>query len=257
MLSDFRQIRGIRLEYIYKQTYAVSAEDADSFGRLKPSAILWFAQEIAGEHCIQLGTDWDTLQKKNLFWALIRTKVEITRLPQLGETVTVHTWPMPQTRTAYPRCTVGYDAAGQECFRVIALWVLMDTQTRAMVLPGKCQIQVDGILQGTEPELPRALPAAGGQQLRSRTVTDRELDKNLHMNNTRYLDWVMELPEADFSEVHPVKEFTVCYLSEACKDQQVDLVYDLQEGVLQVDGYRAQTDVPDRKDRIFAARLQF
>ena len=245
------------MEYIHTQTYPISEKDTDSLGRLKPSAILWFAQEIAGEHCVSLGTDWESLQKQNLFWALIRTKVEIVRLPELGETVTVKTWPMPQTRTAYPRCTVGYDADGRECFRVIALWVLMDTQSRAMVLPGKCQVQVDGILQGTEPELPRALPAGTGEQVCNRTVTERELDKNLHMNNTRYLDWAMALADENFHREHTLREFTVCYLSEARKDQQISLVYDLKDGVLQVDGYRLQTDVSGRQDRVFAARLQF
>mgnify|MGYP002517044180 CR=1 FL=1 len=31
-----------------------------------------------------------------------------------NEDITVETWPMPTTRTAYPRATVGYDAQGNE-----------------------------------------------------------------------------------------------------------------------------------------------
>lgn len=245
------------MDLIYTQKYEISAIHTDCFGRVKPSVLLYFAQEIAGEHCLQLGTDWDTLQKKHLFWALIRTKVQITQLPKLGQTLTVETWPMPQTRTAYPRCTVGFDENGSECFRIISLWVLMDTESRSMVLPGKCDVQVDGILRGTEPEPPRALPAKPGEHSHTRTVGFAELDRNLHMNNTRYLDWAMDLAESGFHQQHPVREFTVCYLSEAREGQDVTLSYSLEESVLTVDGHRQQTDVPDRTERVFAAQLRF
>lgn len=246
------------MELLYRQTFPISAIHTDCYGRAKPSVLLYFAQEIAGEHCLQLGTDWDTLQKKNLFWALIRTKVQITRLPTIGQTLTVETWPMPQTRTAYPRCTVGYDEAGNECFKMISLWVLMDTQNRTMILPGKCHVQVAGMVRGTEPDAPRALPACVASEHKERTVVFGELDRNLHMNNTKYLDWVMDLMDQQFHAGYRVSEMTLCYLSEAREGQTIDLAYTLEEGNLfSVDGLREKTDVPDEKERVFAARLQF
>ena len=242
----------------YRRDYSIEAVHVDCFGRLKPSNILYFAQEIAGEHCIQLGTDWDTLNQQGLFWALIRIHVQIDRLPQLGETITVETWPMPETRTAYPRCTVAYDAQGNACFRMIALWVLMDTQNRTMVLPGKSNISVPGILKGLEPDVPKALPAITADQTRVERVCFSHLDRNLHMNNTKYLDWAMDLPDSHFHQDHPLKELTVCYLSEALENQQITLAYRMDENnILCLDGRREKTDVCQRAERIFAARLCF
>lgn len=245
------------MERIYRQNYTVAPICVDCYGRLKPSVLLYFAQEIAGEHCIQLGTDWDSLQKAGLFWALIRTKVEITRLPQLGEELTIETWPMPETRTAYPRCTVAYDSHGQECFRILSLWVLMDTENRTMVLPGKSPIHVPGLARGNEPEAPRALPAHGGALSAQRIVGFGELDRNLHMNNTRYLDWVMDLPDVSYHNTHSLKGFTICYFSEARHRQNISLAGALESDILYVDGYREKTDVPGEKERVFAAKLQF
>lgn len=243
---------------VYTQNYRVDAVHVDCFGRVKPSILLYFAQEIAGEHCLELGADWDTLQKKGLFWAVIRTKVQITRLPTLGETVRIETWPMPETRTAYPRCTVGYDAQGKECFKIIALWVLMDTKNRSMVLPGKSDVRVPGILRGIEPDAPKALPAMGDCETTLQTVGFGHLDRNLHMNNTKYLDWVMDLPDSAFHQTHPLKEMTICYLSEAREGQQITLGHRLEEtGILTVDGHRAKTDVPGATERVFAAKLVF
>lgn len=246
------------MEMIYRQKYSISAIHTDCYGRAKPSVLLYLAQEVAGEHCMLLGTDWDTLQKQNLFWALIRTNVQIKKLPRLGQTMTVETWPMPQTRTAYPRCTVAYDERGDECFRCISLWVLMDTQSRAMVLPGKANVQVPGILRGTEPESPRALPVFQGENSHHRTVSFAELDRNLHMNNTKYLDWVMDLYDSRFHAGHEVEAITLCYLCEAREADTLALSYGMDEtGLLTVDGRREKTDVSESQTRVFAAKVKF
>ena len=105
----------------FRQTFDISALHVDRYGRAKSSALLYFAQEAAGGHCLNLSVDWDTLAKKHLFWAVIRHRVQVTRLPKLGETITVETWPMPTTRVAYPRSTVAYDADGKELFRSVSL----------------------------------------------------------------------------------------------------------------------------------------
>ena len=199
----------------YSQTFTLSDMEVDCFGKLKLSALLYFAQEVAGKHCVQLGADYETLSKKKLFWAVTRHRVQITRLPVRGETITVQTWPMPTTRVAYPRSMVAYDAQGNELFRSISLWVLIDTESRAMVLPGKSGVEVAGTLTGTELDAPRSLAPAASGATAYRTVTYSCLDRNGHMNNTRYLDWVDDLLTSEFHKTRSAREFVICYLNEA------------------------------------------
>ena len=102
------------MEKYYRKQITVGDTQVNAFDRLKNSQLLAILQEAAGEHGALLGVDKDSLLKKKLFWALIRYHIEITRLPRSGEIITVETWPMPTTRTAYPRATVAYDADGNE-----------------------------------------------------------------------------------------------------------------------------------------------
>ena len=246
------------MEPIYKQEFEVTPLVTDCFGRLKMAGVLYFAQEAAGGHCKLLGVDWDTLSQRQLFWAVLRYRVEISRLPRLGEKITVETWPMPTTRTAFPRSTVAYDAEGQELFRCIGLWVLMDSQRRSMVLPGKSGVDLIGTSRGTELMVPGSLMPIAGEHVTSRQVVYSELDRNLHMNNTRYMDWVADLLPGAFHKERPVRAFTVCYLDEATEGQQIDLCWQLQDGpVLQVDAHREKTDVPGEKSRVFTASVEF
>ena len=243
------------MEPIYQQDFEITDVYVDRYGRLKPSTILFFAQEVAGLHFTELAMDYDALAERNMFWAVTRHKVQITRLPLRGETIHIETWPMPTTRVAYPRSMVAYDAQGNEVFRSISLWVLMDLNTRNMILPGKSGISVAGTLRGNELALPMGLPSKLLGSHRERPVCFTDLDRNGHMNNTRYLDWIDDLLPSPFHAQQVVKEFTVCYLSEAREGQNLDLHWDfLEDGCLQVDAHRRSED---KDERVFAARILF
>ena len=243
------------MEPIYSQEFQITDNTVDCFGRLKASTLLYFVQEVAGQHFSRISMDYDTLALRGMFWAIIRQKVQITRLPRRGETIRLETWPMPTTRVAYPRSVVAYDAQGNEVFRSISIWVLMDLNSRSMILPGKSGISVLGTLRGNELTAPNGLMAKELRSLHSRTVSFTDLDRNGHMNNTRYMDWIDDLLPSSFHRDHAVAEFTVCYLSETREGQELQLCWDfLEEGTFQVDAYRAEGE---KQERVFSARLLF
>ena len=246
------------MEKVFCQQYTIAAIHTDCFGILKPAVALHFAQEAAAGHCLLLGADWDTLSKRDLFWAVIRHSVKITRLPRKGETITVQTWPMPTTRVAYPRSVVARDEQGNELFRVISLWVLMDKNTRQMVLPEKSGVEVEGILLGDELPVPKALAPKNLTETAARQVRFTDLDLNGHMNNTRYLDWVADLMTREYFKEHTLREITLCYNQEALEGQTLQLSWHLDEsGILQVDAHRTDTDDCQGKSRVFSAQLVF
>jgi acyl-ACP thioesterase len=245
------------MQPIYRQQFQIDPAAVDCFGRLKPSRLLLYAQEVAGHHSDQLALTYDALAAKGLFWAVIRNRVQITRLPLSGETITLETWPMPTTRTAYPRSTVAYDAAGNELFRAISLWILMDRNTRAMILPGKSGVTVEGSLRGMELDTPRPLLPKPLANCSRRNVCFSDLDVNGHMNNARYLDWAMDLLPSAFHKEHTLKDMTLCYMNEAREEQVLDVTWDGQsEEMVQVDIHRPKENGTDY-DRIFPAGLQF
>ena len=243
------------MEPIYQQDFEITDAYVDRYGRLKPSTILYFAQEVAGDHFALISMSYEDLAKRGLFWTVTRHRVQVSRLPLRGETIHIETWPMPTTRVAYPRSMVAYDAKGNELFRSISIWVLMDLNTRNMILPGKSGISVVGTLRGNELASPLGLPAKPMGSRRERPVCYTDLDRNGHMNNCRYLDWIDDLLPSAFHAQHAVKEFTVCYLSEAREGQTLDMQWDfIEENTLQVDARRRKEE---KDERIFSARFLF
>ena len=243
-------------ESYYSRSFVLEDIHLDRFGRLKPSVLLYFVQEISGQHATQLGAGWQALAEKNLFWAIIRHRIQITRMPTAGQTIRLETWPMPTTRTAYPRATVAYDEQGNELFKTVALWVLMDSNTRGMVLPGKSGVEVPGILRGNEGDTPGSLPPAALANTVNHRVGFSQLDRNGHMNNTRYLDWISDLMSSSFHAEHIPAQINLCYLAEALEDQQVCLSWETDsEGTLRVDA--THTDETGKGRKIFSAGVTF
>lgn len=244
------------MEPIYTLKKTVTQEYLAPDGRASLWAMLRFAMDASGQHSTRLSYDWDTLAQKGMFWAVVRHRMQVDRYPEEGEVITVETWPMPTTRTAFPRAAVGYDQQGKEIFRLVSLWVLIDIKLRKMILPGKSGIQVEGFLRGNELEIPATISPQELENLTFRTVSPEDIDRNQHMNNARYLVWAQDLLPQEIRTQQKPREFVVCYLSEARLGQELALHWAWDpEGFLQVDGHRVQTVVPEKNTRIFALKM--
>lgn len=244
------------MQLIFEYTKTVAPEDTDPQGRLKLSSLLYYAQQISGMHSDSLGFTWDALAQRNMFWAVLRHRVVIRQLPVAGQQLTLQTWPMPATRAAYPRAVRALDSQGNTLFDAVSLWVLMDTQSRTMLLPGKSGVDVPGTVRGDEPAFPGSIVPGDHRDAVLWQVTQEDLDINNHVNNAKYLDHIAPLA-GDFSQNHSPRELTVCYLSEVHLNEKITLGYTLCDGQLTVDGTRLKSSEPVKTERVFAAKIAF
>ena len=158
---------------------------------------------------------------------------------------------------AYPRATVAYDGQGKELFRVISLWVIMDLDTRAMILPGKSGVEVEGLICGGELAAPGSLMPKVLENKEKRTVRFSDLDRNGHMNNCRYLEWITDLLPSQFHQQHRLTDLTVCYVSEAREGQELELSWQQNEdGSIRIEASRMDGDSANHS-RVFAAQVQY
>lgn len=245
------------MDLIFRKQYSIMDNCTDRYGRLKPSQILFFAQDAATSQCDIIGMDWPSMAARGLFWVISRTNVQIHRLPKKGDTVTVETWPMANTRVAYPRAMTMYDENGEILVQSISLWVLMDIEKRTMVLPGRSGLDFIGQDRGGELPIPGGLIPCAGDSYSNRTVAYTDLDINGHVNNTRYMDWLDDLMNSEFHKTHAPKTFTVGYLSEAREGQIIrqETVYDEQSNILRAE-FRREKE-PGKLERVFAAKVEY
>lgn len=246
------------MDLIYKKEFTIQHIHLDGLGRVKPSVMLHFVMRTVSAQCTHMGVSWDDIRPLGLIWVVGRSRLLVKRSPVLNEHIIVETWPMPATRSAFPRAAVVRNDKGEELYRCVTLWALVNIETRKLVLPKGSGVNVPGHISGDELPIPNSFASISMGELSERKVCFSELDLNGHMNNTKYLDWVADLLPSTFHKDHTFRDVTVCYLSEALEGQTVTLSLNhLEDGSLQVDGFRPDTDVTEKKNRVFSVKVEF
>ena len=201
---------------IYKMSRYVTDSDVDFERRQKISSMFGMFQDIAALHASNLGADVKWLRKKlNLAWILMRIRVEIDRYPTLAQEVVVETWPQ-KPKALYDRDYMIRDSDGNSLVRAASTWVIMDLHTR--------EIKRDQFLDyfGLEMKKERALekgvarmkPQGDATLAYKKEIKFSDIDYNVHVNNTKYVDYIMDVFSKEEHKSHIIKAIEVHYNNE-------------------------------------------
>ena len=116
-----------------KVTVPLRVTDFDRYGRLKPSAVLSLFQEAATVQAGVMDIGHDAMERRGVFWAVIRTYYEVIQQPQLYTSVQVRTWPHSPSRFSFQRDYIVTSLDGEMLLRGTSEWVLMSLETRSFV----------------------------------------------------------------------------------------------------------------------------
>ena len=202
--------------------------NVDVGGRWMPSAMMVSMQELAEEHAAAFGNSRAALVEKGVVWVLARARIEMSRLPELGETVRLTTWAGKTVRALFPRYFSMEDEHGCLIGTAVTLWILVDVAQHRMTMPSAA-----GVEMPEESALPATLPHPGKLSISGKCSTHKrrcaysDLDVNRHMNNTRYAQWICDLLAPSRLEKNPMQTLQINYISEAKPGEEMALeLYD-------------------------------
>ncbi len=169
--------------------------DFDRFDHIQPTTVLDLFQDVATIQAEEMGIGWADMQKQNVFWALVRIKYEILQEPHRDQIVSVRTWPHTPSKVSFLRDYDIQDEFGNLLIKGSSEWVLINCETRkfsrvADVYKGS----MDFLEERAFDVKPKKLKVPSDENLPTYTTTPRftEIDKNGHVNNSRYPDFVLD-----------------------------------------------------------------
>lgn len=176
-------------------SFTLYTHDVDVNERWRPGAIFLEMQDVSILHAEQLGMGRAMTLKQNLVFVLVRSRVEMSVYPRLGETVVSTTWPGKANRFFCPRYYTFTRPDGTPLGCASTLWVLIDVTTRQIASPIKARLP----FPDTSDLLPPCPAPDKAVQLedvpseaRAYTSVYTDIDINGHVNNTRYVDWLCD-----------------------------------------------------------------
>jgi Acyl-ACP thioesterase len=212
---------------ILSQRYRISINDIDFTKKIKPSAIFNYFQEIANMHSENLGVGLDTIRTENgVMWVLIKIRVDIIRYPLWDEEIIVETWPQTPRKYEFERDFIITGLNGEILVRGISSWVILDTETHELKKSDTIK------LDRPEPKTTRALDCTLGkirlpeefELIYKRLIGCSDIDINCHLNNSKYIDFIMDCFTMDQLRNNKAKSIQVNYLNEAMPGDTI-LIY--------------------------------
>ncbi len=181
------------MEPVYEKTFQVRSYEVDTQGAARPTAILNYLQEAAGDHARLLGVSVRDLMAQGLTWVLSRMHLQLPGIARSREEVRVRTWPSTREgRLSCRECEVTA-ADGRLLALATASFAVLDLATRRPVT-------IEERLAGW-PLLPRRAIADEFATIPRLTAPETEatfrvgrgdLDINRHANNVVYAAWALE-----------------------------------------------------------------
>lgn len=237
---------------VFEKTIQVTGNQTDALGRATPVSLTRYTGDATVEHMISLGVDEQALRSNGLLWVIVRTVIDVQRLPREGETLRLFAWAGKEKLWMYPRRTVMFSSGGEPLASACSQWLLIDTETRRLAPPSELIQKVPIVALEDEPKAPALQMKFPGELdiHAKRTVQPGEIDGNGHMNNACYLDWAMELLDAEYMKNHALKRLWADYNKELMEGEQADLQYKRMEDTLYLKVYAEEATS-------FSAKMDF
>lgn len=225
-----------------EKRYQIRPGDVDFQKKLKLSALFNYFQDVANLHVESLGIGIERLiQDFGVTWVLTRIRVDMERMPLLGEEIVVETWPQLPKRMEFDRDFLVRDASNHVLVRATSNWVIMDIRTREVKKPETIPIHY--------PFTPRErtidcrlgrFKAFGTPEIAyDKVIGYSEIDLNEHLNNSRYIDIVMDCFSLEEHRQFSFKSLEISYLNESLPGDRLTLYRDataLRDGLFYIEG---------------------
>jgi acyl-CoA thioesterase FadM len=211
------------MDLTFERAYRVASHTAGPNGLIRPSALLGFLEDAAGEHAATWHLSFADLAPRGLMWVLTRHHLRLLRPPRYGEEIVVTTWPSARRGRVALRDFEVHGHDGELLALATTAWAVLDAASRRLrpisdVVPAGFVLDRRAIPDEFEP-LP-ALPA--GALTVPLPVMLRDLDMNRHVNHAVYVQWALEAVPFGLLEGGPPAAIEIAYLAEARLGDRID-----------------------------------
>ncbi|XP_024995269.1 palmitoyl-acyl carrier protein thioesterase, chloroplastic-like [Cynara cardunculus var. scolymus] len=243
----------------YRQTVVVRSYEVGTDKTATPQSLLNLLQETALNHVWMSGLLGDGfgathgMMKNDLIWVVSRMQLQVDQYPIWGEILEIDTWVGASGKNGMRRdWEIRSHATGIVFARATSTWVMMNQKTRRLSkMPDEVRAEISPWFikkQAIKEDCPEKIEKldnnaryvnSGLQPKRS------DLDMNKHVNNVKYLGWMLEAIPDECLESYQLSDITLEYRRECGSSDVVQSLCEPEETGMIKDGVQ-DTKLMDR-----------
>lgn len=210
---------------IWTDQYQVGWYDTDINKTASLAAICNYLQETAWHHADHLDFGLRKGDEFEYIWALVRLLVKMAKFPSWTDTVQVKTWHRGTEGLFAMRDFEILDASGSRIGCATSQWFILDPISRrpqqAVVDREIMKLTRHDPVMQEQPE--KVLISGPVEFLSTEKARFAEIDMYRHVNNTRYVEWILNSIPPEIHRTNVISSFTIEFLHETRLGDEVDI----------------------------------
>ncbi|MGH1339346.1 MAG: acyl-[acyl-carrier-protein] thioesterase [Aureispira sp.] len=203
-------------ELLYEGPFTIRTSEVTRHRQATAASLINLMQEAALQNVLELNVSaWD-MSAQQISWVLMRKHLEIVRMPSLGETITIQTYPAGFDKILTYRDYKVFDAQRNLIASSSSTWLLMHTVKRRIArIPAEIRERGQFDTSCCLPHARNKLPDLEQVDIEKDFVVNwHDMDFNEHLNNVRYMQWVFETIEGYTEHSQQLSNLDIIYKQE-------------------------------------------
>jgi len=215
----------ISMKESYEDKYSISFYEVDTKKEVFLPTLWSFMQETAWHHADHLKLGYSDLVEHNYFWVLSRLSIQMEAYPRWGDRIKVKTWLTGTGRLFALRHFSIADSKGKIIGTAKSAWLVLDLKNR------KPQ-RIEPLFKPLEhlfdhpslAEEPEKIPAPVHPEMeKSYTVRYSDIDMHDHVNNTKYIEWILDSFPFEMNQTHQIHTLEINFLGESSQGDEISI----------------------------------
>ena len=210
-------------EKSWEDEYSISFYEVDTKNEVFLPALWSFMQETAWHHADHLKVGYSDLLEQNLFWVLSRLSIQMEAYPRWGDRIKVKTWLAGLSRVLALRQFSIADFEGKVIGTAKSAWLVLDLKSRKPQKIGPVFKHIEHLFEGlpVAKEPPKIPVPAHPKMQKSYTVRYSDIDMHHHVNNTKYIEWILDSYPFEMNQTHQIHDFEINFLGESTHADEI------------------------------------
>lgn len=206
------------MENYFDKEFELRYFEMDKSGKASSVTMLTLLQETAAEHCYSVGHSLFSLMSQNLGWVLLSGIMKMDRYPEYKEKIIIRTWLSKYQSIRGIRENIIYDGNYNVIGRAKGLWLFFDIAKRrpTKILNDFKEKWSSCEETSIEHDISSKINAiTSAQYIKKFKVNIYDTDTNKHVNNIRYLQWLVESIPEEITDKHYLHSIDGRFIAEA------------------------------------------
>jgi acyl-ACP thioesterase len=215
----------IPMKESWEDEYSISFYGVDTKNEVFLPTLWSLMQETAWHHADHLRVGYSDLVEHQYFWVLSRLSIQMEEYPRWGDRIKIKTWLAGIGRLFALRHFSIAGSKGDILGTAKSAWLVLDLKSRKpqRIEPIFKHLRhlLDHLPSAEEPE---KIPAPVRSKMeKSFTVRYSDIDMHHHVNNTKYIEWILDSYPFEIHRKYHIHTFEINFLAESSHGDEISI----------------------------------